>query len=116
MLSFHSVTAMRTFAALAGRREPRQFVIMRGDEAPAEDHVVQMLQHRPGDGKPVEGRRSAPDLVEDHEAAAGGLVEDRGGLRHLDHEGGAPRARSSAAPMRANSRSATPICADAAGT
>jgi hypothetical protein len=38
-----------------------------------------------------------------------GLVEDRGGLDHLDHEGRAAAGESSAAPTRENSRSTTPI-------
>ena len=50
---------------------------------------VQVLQHRPGDGQPVEGGRAAPDLVEDHQAALRRLVEDCRRLGHLDHEGGA---------------------------
>ena len=38
--------------------------------------------------KAVERARAAADLVEDHQAALGGVVEDVGGLGHLDHEGG----------------------------
>ena len=46
-----------------------------------------MLDRRPGDGEAVEGRRAAADLVEDHERALARLIEDGGGLHHLDHEG-----------------------------
>ena len=49
-----------------------------------------MLDRGPGDGKPVVGGGAAPDLIEDHQRALAGLVEDGGGLHHLDHEGGAP--------------------------
>ena len=48
-----------------------------------------MLDRRPGDGEAVEGGGAAADLVEDDERARAGLVEDGGGLDHLDHEGGA---------------------------
>ena len=37
--------------------------------------------------KAVECGGAAADLVEDHQRARGRLVEDRGGLHHLDHEG-----------------------------
>jgi hypothetical protein len=46
-----------------------------------------MLDRGPGDREPVEGRGAAADLVEDDERARSGLVQDRGGLDHLDHEG-----------------------------
>ena len=49
--------------------------------------LVQMLDRRPGDRQAVEGRGAAPDLVEDDQRAFAGLIEDRGGLHHLDHEG-----------------------------
>ena len=49
--------------------------------------LVQMLDHRPGDRQPVERRGAAPDLVENDERAPRRLIEDRGGLDHLDHEG-----------------------------
>ena len=62
---------------------------MRGEERPAAILRMEMLDHRPGDGEAVEGRGAAADLVEDDERARAGLVEDRGGLDHLDHEGGA---------------------------
>jgi hypothetical protein len=31
--------------------------------------------------------KAAPDLVEQNERARRRVVQDRGGLRHLDHEG-----------------------------
>ena len=51
--------------------------------------LVQMLDRGPGDREPVEGGGAAADLVEDDKRALAGLVEDHGGLDHLDHEGGA---------------------------
>ena len=72
--------------------ELRHLVVMRGEERAAAVDVVQVFKRCPGDGKPVIGRRSAPDLVENDDGAVVGLVQDRGGLDHLDHEGrAAPR-------------------------
>ena len=52
--------------------------------------VVDVLDHRPGDGDAVVGAGAAADLVQDEQAAGGGVVQDVGGLDHLDHEGGLP--------------------------
>ena len=60
---------------------------MGGEQGAAAVDLVQMLDHGPGDREAVEGRGAAADLVEDDERAARRLVEDRGGLDHLDHEG-----------------------------
>ena len=48
--------------------------------------VVEVFGDGPGDADAVEGGGAAADLVEDDEAFAGGVVEDVGGLLHLDHE------------------------------
>src|SRR5439155_5697051 len=48
--------------------------------------LVERLDDGPGDGEPVEGRGTPPDLVEEHEAPRRDVVEDRGGLDHLDQE------------------------------
>ena len=73
------------------RRQPRgqrrQLVIMRGEQRAAAVDLVQMLDRRPGDREPVEGRGAAADLVEDDQRARARLVEDRRRLDHLDHEG-----------------------------
>ncbi len=69
--------------------EGGQLVVMGGEQPPAAHPVVQMLDHRPGQRQPVEGGGAAADLVEDDETAFGGLMEDRRGLHHLDHECGA---------------------------
>ena len=60
---------------------------MRREQAAAAIDLVQVLDRRPGDRKPVEGRGAPPDLVEDDERTRAGLVQDRRGLDHLDHEG-----------------------------
>jgi hypothetical protein len=70
--------------------ERGQFVEMGGEQGAAAVGVVQVLDRRPGDREPVEGRGAAADLVENHQRARGRLVEDRGGLDHFHHEGGAP--------------------------
>jgi len=41
---------------------------------------------RPRNRETVERSGAASDLVEDHEAARRGRVQDVGGLLHLDHE------------------------------
>ena len=72
------------------RREGRQLVKVGGEQRPAAVDLMQMLDRRPGDRQPVEGRGAAPDLVEDHEGPRAGLVEDGRRLHHLDHEGRTP--------------------------
>ena len=63
---------------------------MRREKRARPVHLMQMFDRRPGDGKPVEGRRAASDLVEDDEGTRAGLIEDRRRLDHFHHEGGAP--------------------------
>ena len=65
----------------------RQFVVVGGEQAPAAVDVVQVLERRPGDREAVPGRGAPADLVEDHQRPRPGLVQDGGGLDHLDHEG-----------------------------
>ncbi len=72
----------------AGVGEVGEFVVMGGEERAAFDLVVQMLGDRPGDGEAVEGGCSASDFIENDQGFFGGVVEDEGGFRHLDHEGG----------------------------
>ena len=51
---------------------------------------IQILDHRPGDGEPVEGGRPATDLVQDDQRTLPRLIEDGRGFHHLHHESGAP--------------------------
>ncbi len=69
------------------RRQRRQLVVVGGEQGAAAVDLVQMLDAGPGDRQPVEGRGAAADLVEDHQRAGAGLVEDGRRLDHLDHEG-----------------------------
>ncbi len=67
-------------------------MIVRREQRAAAVALMQMLDRGPGDRQAVEGRGAAADLVEDDQRPLAGLVEDHGGLDHLDHEGrAAPR-------------------------
>ncbi|KPM85644.1 hypothetical protein AOR10_24195, partial [Vibrio alginolyticus] len=49
----------------------------------------QVLGAGPGQRQAIEGAGAAADLVHQHQAFIGGVVQDAGGLGHLHHEGGA---------------------------
>ena len=49
--------------------------------------LVQVFDNGPGNAQAVESARAAAELVDEEQAAAGGVVEDIGGLVHLYHEG-----------------------------
>ena len=70
-------------------RQFRKFMEMCGENGTAADRRMQRLQHRPGDRQAVERRGAAADLVHHDQRARPGLMQDRGGLGHLHHEGGA---------------------------
>jgi len=88
---------------------------MGGEQRPAAIALVQMLDRRPGDRQAVESgvrgrsRRGSP-------APFAGLIENDGGFHISTMKVERPRARSSAAPTRENSRSTIPIRARFAGT
>ena len=69
--------------------ERGQLVIVGGEQDAGAVDLVQIFERGPGDGEPVEGRGASADLVEHDEGALARLIEDGGGLDHLDHEGGA---------------------------
>ena len=60
---------------------------MGGKQRPTPVGLVQVLHRRPGDRQPVIGGRAATDFVEDDKRTRAGLIEDRGGFDHFDHEG-----------------------------
>ena len=64
-------------------------MVVGGEERARADAAVDVLERGPGEREAVEGGGAAAHLVEQDEGAAGGGVEDGGGLGHLDHEGGA---------------------------
>ncbi len=76
--------------AAAGQyvRQPRELVVVGGEERQGLYVVVQVLGDGPGKAHPVVGRGSAPDLVQDNEAPLRGGVQDARRLGHLDHERG----------------------------
>src|SRR5439155_4775565 len=53
-----------------------QLVVVRREQRPRFDFVVQKLGHTPGNGEPVESRRAAADLIQNHQAAFGGVIHD----------------------------------------
>ncbi len=61
---------------------------MRGEKRAAADVRGDVLGDRPGEAQAVERAGAAADLVENHQAAVGGVVQNVGGFGHLDHEGG----------------------------
>ena len=52
--------------------------------------AVQVFDDGPGDRQAIIGAGAAPDLVQDHQAAWSGIVEDVGCLDHFHHKGGLP--------------------------
>src|SRR5271157_4491537 len=70
-----------------GLLQLHKLVVMRGEEGPATDRVVDVLGDRPGQRDAVERAGATTDLVEDDKAAWRGVVQDVGRLGHLDHEG-----------------------------
>src|SRR5258705_750939 len=61
---------------------------MRGEDRLAAHSLVEMLAHRPRDRYAVVRARATTDLVEQHETAGSGGVQDGARFRHLHHEGG----------------------------
>ena len=80
----HRLVEIANAAAFLGKF--RQFVIMRREECARPNLVVQKFGHAPGDGKTVECRCSAADLVQNYQAPLGGVIDDVRSLVHLDHE------------------------------
>ena len=97
-------------------RKLRELEVVRGEQRQAAVALGQFERDRRGQRQAVEGRGAAADLVHQHQRVLGRGVQDRRRLGHLDHEGRAPRARSSAAPMRVAMRSIGPSRARVAGT
>ena len=68
------------------RRQLGEFVVVRREQRPAADAVVQVLRDAPGQRHAVVGAGAPADLVEDDEAQRRGVVEDVRRLGHLHHE------------------------------
>ena len=72
--------------ALGSLGNAGEFVVVRGEERTGSTSEKR-FGDCPRQAQPVEGAGAAADLVEDHQAAAGGVVEDVRGFGHLHHEG-----------------------------
>ena len=68
----------------------RELEIVRREEGVGVDAARQLHGAGPGQREAVEGARAAADLVHQHEALLGGVVQDRRGLGHFHHERRAP--------------------------
>ena len=66
-----------------------KFVEMCGENGTAADRRVQRFQDCPGDRQAIQRCGAAADFVDHDQRARAGLVQDRGGLGHFHHEGGA---------------------------
>mmetsp|Transcript_38636 Transcript_38636/g.123972 ORF Transcript_38636/g.123972 Transcript_38636/m.123972 type:complete len:361 (-) Transcript_38636:1267-2349(-) len=66
----------------------REGVVVRREEAAAARLEGEVAEGAVGDGHAVEGGGASAELVEDHERARGGVLEDERGLLELDAEGG----------------------------
>ena len=72
-------------------RQGRKFEVMGGEQGKSPDVVCQVSGAGPGQGQPVVSAGAAADLVDQHQAPVGGVVQDACGLHHFRHEGGFPR-------------------------
>ncbi|MNS44574.1 hypothetical protein D3C72_770190 [compost metagenome] len=61
-----------------------------GGEQRVGAQVRQPFRRRPSQGQAVESTGAAADLVHQHQAAFGGVVQDVRGFAHFDHEGRTP--------------------------
>src|SRR5579875_4016434 len=64
-----------------------KMMVVRGKERFAPD-LHKIFGYRPRNRETIVGAGAAPYLIENHEAAGGGVVQDVGRLAHLYHEGG----------------------------
>ena len=60
--------------------------IMGGEQRECADACREVARRRRGEREPIEGAGAAADLVHQHQTARRRVVQDVGGLRHLDHE------------------------------
>ena len=61
--------------------------VFRCEEGAASIRIVKVLHGGPRNGETVIGRRSAPDLIQDHKGTFRGLGQDGGCFDHFDHKG-----------------------------
>ena len=69
-------------------RQVVELVIVRREHGAGLQVAGQVFAHGPGDGEAIKGGSATADLIEQHQGAIGGVMEDVGGFRHFHHEGG----------------------------
>ena len=72
-------------------RQRGQLEVMGGEQGEGADAGGQVLGAGARQRQAVVGAGAAADLIHQHQAAGGGVVEDVGGFGHFHHEGGASR-------------------------
>ena len=80
---------MQVHGRILVRGKAGQLEVVRGKEREATALHQQVPRNRMGQRQAVEGGGSPADLVDQHQRAFGGRVDDDGCLGHLHHEGGA---------------------------
>ena len=65
-----------------------KFMVVRGEQGFGTELLMEMFHDRPRETEAIEGAGAAADFIEDHQALAGGVMENIGCLAHLDHESG----------------------------
>src|SRR5260221_8855725 len=70
------------------RLEVGHFMIVGREERTRANDVVQMLCHTPSNRKTVKSRCPTADLIQDHQAAIGRIVDDVCSFIHFHHESG----------------------------
>src|ERR1044071_3520393 len=53
--------------------------------------IMDVFDDAPGNRESIIGGGAAPDLIQDQQAAGGGVMQDVGGFDHFHHECGLPR-------------------------
>ncbi len=65
----------------------RQFMVMRGEQRPGSNGIMNVLDDGPRQARAIVGARAAANLVKNNQTAIGGRVENSSRFDHLDHEG-----------------------------
>ena len=81
---FHSHAQVPDARQLLGQHG--QLMVVRGKQSARLRLRMKELDCRPGEGKPVKSRRSAPHFIQQNQGPAGRRIQNRRRLRHLHHE------------------------------
>ena len=81
---------MHVFHGFLFAGQLRQLEIVGGKQRVCSNVPGQVDGAGRGQGQAVIRAGSAADFIQQYQAVAAGIVQDVGGLRHLDHEGGTP--------------------------